>query len=76
MDENKIRKMFRTNGLHICVLLFAYNLLKSNYEYINILLSKIYQCNYMSVIIIINIIGFYLLLKKLSFEVNIKLSYR
>jgi hypothetical protein len=73
--------MFQINGLHICVLLFAYNLLVNNvwvfnYEYINILLSKIYQCNYMSVIIIINIVGFYLLLKKISFEVNIKLSYR
>ena len=68
--------MFRTNGLHICVLLFAYNLWLANYEFVNILLSKIYQCNYMSVIIIINIIGLYLLLTKLSFEVNIKLSYR
>jgi hypothetical protein len=67
---------YNVNSLYICLLLLIYNILKSNYEYIIIILSKLYLLNYTSVIIIINIIGLYLLLNKLSFEVNIKWSIK
>jgi hypothetical protein len=64
------------NSLYICLLLLMYNVWKSNYEYINIILSKIYLLNYTSFIIIINILGIYLFLKNISFEVNIKWSIK
>ena len=67
---------YNFNSLYICLLLLLYNILKSNYEYIIIIFSKLYLLNYTSVIIIINIIGLYLLLNKLSFEVNIKWSIK
>lgn len=67
---------YNFNSLYICLLLLIYNILKSNYEYIIIILSKLYLLNYTSVIIIINIIGLYLLLNKLSFQVNIKWSIK
>jgi hypothetical protein len=63
---------YNFNGLSICLLLIMYNLWKSNHEYINIILSKLYLLNYASFIIVINILGLYLVLKNLSFEVNIK----
>jgi len=67
---------YNINSLYICVLLLVYNICKSNYEYINIILSKIYLLNYTSFIIVINIIGLYLFLKNVSFEVNIKCSLK
>lgn len=71
----EFNQKYNTNGVYLCVLLFVYNIWKSNYEYINIISQKIYLLNYTSVIIIINIIGLYLFLKNVSFEVNIKCSY-
>jgi len=65
---------YNMNSLYICLLLLAYNIWTSNYQYINIILNKIYLLNYTSFIIVINIIGLYLFLKNLSFEVNIKCS--
>jgi hypothetical protein len=62
------------NSLYICLLLIVYNVYNSNY--INIILNKIYLLNYTSIIIVINIVGLYLLLKKLSFEVNIRCSVK
>jgi hypothetical protein len=67
---------FNINSLYICLLLFVYNLYKFNYEYINIILKKIYLLNYTSFIIVINIIGLYLFLKNLTFEINIKCSLK
>ena len=63
---------YNFNSLYICLLLLMYNIWKSNYEYINMILNKLYLLNYTSLIIVINIIGLYLFLKNLSFEVNIK----
>ena len=63
---------YNFNSLYICLLLFMYNIWKSNYEIINIILSKLYLFNYTSFMIVVNIIGLYLFLKNLSFEVNIK----
>jgi hypothetical protein len=67
---------YNVNSLYICLLLLVYNICKSNYEYINIILNKIYLLNYTSFIIVINIIGLYLFLKNVSFEVNIKCSLK
>jgi len=67
---------YNINSLYICVLLLVYNICKSNYNYINIILNKIYLLNYTSFIIVINIIGLYLFLKNVSFEVNIKCSLK
>ena len=63
---------YNFNILYICLLLIMYNIWKSNYEYINIILNKLYLLNYTSLMIVINIIGLYLFLKNLSFEVKIK----
>jgi hypothetical protein len=67
---------YNINSLYICLLLLVYNICKSNYEYINIFLSKIYLLNYTSFIIVINLIGLYLFLKNVSLEVNIKCSLK
>lgn len=69
-------KNYNINSLYICLLLLIYNVYKSNYEYINIILNKLYLLNFTSFIIVINIIGLYLFLKNLSFEVNIKCSIK
>ena len=66
---------YNINSLYICLLLLVYNIWKSNYEYINIILNKLYLFNYTSFIIVINVIGLYLFLKKLSLEVTIKFSF-
>ena len=63
---------YNFNSLYICALLLIYNVCKSNYYYINIIFSKIYLLDYNSVIIIINLLAVYLLLKNISFEINIK----
>jgi len=65
---------YNFNSLYICLLLFINNIWKYNYEYIYyIFLSNLYSCSWnASLIIVINIVGLYLFLKKLSFEVNIK----
>ena len=67
---------YNVNSLYICLLLLLYNICKSNYQYINIILNKIYLLNYTSFIIMINIIGLYLFLRNVSFEVNIKCSLK
>jgi hypothetical protein len=63
---------YNFNSLYIWLLLLIYNIYKSNYYYIHIIFSKIYLLDYTSVIIIINLLAVYLLLKNISFEINIK----
>ena len=67
---------YNFNILYISLLIIIYNIWKSNYEYVNIILSKLYLLNYASLMILINIIGLYLFLKNVSFEVNIKWSIK
>jgi len=67
---------YNFNILYMTLLLIIYNIWKSNYEYVNIILSKLYLLNYASLMIVINIIGLYLFLKNVSFEVNIKWSIK
>lgn len=68
-----LSQKYNANGLHICLLLLFYNICRSNYEYINILLNRIYLLNSTSLTIIINIIGLYLFLKNVFIEVNINI---
>ena len=67
---------YNFNILYISLLIIIYNIWKSNYEYVNIILSKLYLLNYASLMIVINIIGLYLFLKNVSFEVKIKWSIK
>lgn len=67
---------YNFNILYISLLVIIYNIWKSNYEYVNIILSKLYLLNYTSLMIVINIIGLYLFLKNVSFEVKIKWSIK
>jgi hypothetical protein len=71
MPEYNQNYNYNFNSFYICLLLFVYNIWKNNYEYVNIIFSKLYLLNYVSLVILINIIGLYLLLNKLSFEVNV-----
>ena len=65
---------YNFNSLYVSLLLIIYNIWKTNYEYINIIINKLYLLNYTSLIIIINVCGLYLILTKISFEINIKYS--
>ena len=65
---------YNFNSLYICLLIIIYNIWETNYDYINIIVNKLYLLNYTSLIIIINIYGLYLILTKISFEVNMKFS--
>jgi hypothetical protein len=67
---------YNINSLYVCLILLLYNIWKSNYGYINIILDNIYLLNYTSFIIVINIIGLYFFLKNLSFETNITFSIK
>jgi len=72
----EVNQNYNFNSLYVCLLLLVYNIWKNNYEYINIFLNKIYLLNYTSLFIVINIIGLYLFLKKLTFEINIKYTIK
>ena len=65
---------YNFNSLYVCLLIIIYNIWETNYDYINIIVNKLYLLNYTSLIIIINICGLYLILTKISFEINIKYS--
>ena len=68
---------YNINSFYVCIILLLYNAYKFNFEYINIILDKLYLLNYTSVIIIIiNIIALYLFLKNLTFEINIICSVK
>lgn len=62
---------YNCNSLYICIFLVIciYNTWYSNYNLIR--LFTLYL-NYSTIIIIINIIGLYFILKNLTFEINIK----
>ena len=59
----------RNNFNHVCILILLYNIWNS--EYINIICLKLYLLNYTSILIMINIIGVYLFLKNVTFEIKI-----
>jgi hypothetical protein len=59
------------NILYVCIFL-----LMSKYELIFTILNKLYLFNNTSIFIIINIIGLYLFIKNISFEINLKLNFK
>jgi hypothetical protein len=65
---------YNLNSLYLCLLLILYDIWKTNNDYINMFLNKIYLLNYTSIIIIINVLGLILILRKLSFGISVKCS--
>ena len=59
------------NIIYVCIFLLI-----SKYELIFTVLNKLYLLNYTSLFIIINIIGLYLFLKNISFEINLKFNIK
>jgi len=37
---------YNFNSLYVCLLLIIYNIWKTNFEYINIIINKLYLLNY------------------------------
>lgn len=70
------KQNYNLNSIYVCMILIFYNIYNSNYNYINRIINQIFLFNYMSVFIIINIIGLFLLLKNLSFEIKISCSVK
>jgi hypothetical protein len=71
-------KNYSINIVYLLLLAFMYNMYKYNYEYVHIFLTKLSLLNHTSLIIVINILGLYLFLNRLSFEINIRwtISYK
>lgn len=51
-------------------------LLLSKYDILIIILNKLYLLNYTSLFILLNIIGLYLFIKNISFEINLKFNIK
>ena len=76
---NIINNMFnfmQDYNLNIDILYVCIFLLISKYEFIFIILNKLYLFNYTSFFIIINIIGLYIFIKNISFEINLKFNIK
>jgi len=73
---SEVNQIYNFNSLYIFGIILLYNIFTFNYEYIKLFISKIILCNYTSFIIFINIIGIYLFLKNVKFEINFKISYK
>lgn len=63
------------NSTVIFWMLLLYSLLSPNYEYITLFVNKIMLFDHISLFLAINIIGIYLFLKNITFEINIKVAY-
>lgn len=73
----EVNQNYNFNSLYIFWIILLYNIFTSNYEYIKLFITNILLLNYTTlIIIIINIIGIYLLLKNIKFEINLKISYK
>ena len=72
----ELNQTYNCNSLYICFTIILYNIFISNYEYIKLFIRKITLYNYVSLILIINIIGIYLFLKNVIFEIKFKISYK
>jgi len=51
-------------------------LLLSKYDILIIILNKLYLLNYTSLFILLNIIGLYLFIKNISFEINLRFNIK
>ncbi len=66
---------YNFNSLYICAFLLVCHICNSNFEYINIIVCQLYSFDQVSLIIAINVVGLYLFLKNIQFELNLKCSY-
>ena len=67
---------YNFNSLYICFVIIIYNIWKMNYDFIISIVNKLLAFNFNSFAIICNLIGLYLLLKKLHFEIIIKVEIK
>jgi hypothetical protein len=72
----EVNKTYNLDSMYIFGIILLYTIFTSNYEYIKLFISKIILFNYSSLLIFINITGIYLFLKNMSFEINLKISYK
>lgn len=62
--------------IKINIIYFFLFLLISKYDISLIILHKLYLLNYTSLFILLNIIGLYLFIKNISFEINLKFNIK
>jgi hypothetical protein len=67
---------YNFSSLYIVLGLFSYNIIISNYEYIRFIINQILLLNSISIVFVINIIGIYLFLRNLHFEIYFKIYYK
>jgi hypothetical protein len=67
----EFNQLYNINSFYIFIIGFIY----TNYKYINIIFDKLCVFNNISIIIMLNIIGLFLFLKYLKFEINIKITF-
>jgi len=67
---------YNFSSLYILLGFISYNIITSNYEYIRFIINQILLFNSVSMIFTINIIGIYLFLKNIRFEINFKINYK
>jgi hypothetical protein len=72
----EINQTYPLNSLYIFWILLLYNLFTSNYHYIKLFISKIILFDSISFLIIVNMIGIYLFLKHITFEIHFEISYK
>jgi hypothetical protein len=72
----EVNHTYNCNNLLFSTIILYY-IFTYNYEYIKLFISKIILYNSpVTVIILINMIGIYLFLKNIRFEINLKISYK
>jgi hypothetical protein len=72
----EVNQTYNCNNLLFSTIILYY-IFTYNYEYIKLFISKIILYNSpVTVIILINMIGIYLFLKNIRFEINLKISYK
>ena len=72
----EVNESYNFNNILFSTIIIYY-IFTYNYEYIKLFISKIILYNPpLSVIILINIVGIYLFLKNITFEINLKISYK
>jgi hypothetical protein len=67
---------YNFSSLYILLGIILYNIINSNYQYIRFIIDRIILFNSVSFIFIINIVGIYLFLKNIRFEINFKIYYK
>ena len=72
----EVSQNYNFNSLYIVWIIILYNIFTTNYDYIKLCINKIMLFDHISIIIFVNVIGIYLFLKNITFEINFTISYR